>query len=63
MQKSWIDVASREELISERDECFKKIGEIWSDPNSAMARNRFDLHDQQVIMIRRIDAILGEGVA
>lgn len=59
----WVSTAPGWQLEAERKACLKRIEDLWSDPDLSLARDRYDRHDAQVDLIRRIDARLNADAA
>ena len=57
--EDWVDTADAWQLEAEKKAALKRISDLWSDPDASLARDRYEQHDAQVDLIRRIDARLG----
>lgn len=60
LEQDWVATAECWQLKAERMACEKRIDDLWTDPDLSLSRNRYDIHDANINLIRRIDARLAE---
>lgn len=61
--ENWVDTASTWELEAEKKAAIKRISDLWADPDMSLARDRYERHDRQIDLIRRIDERLAGAAA
>lgn len=59
-QLSDLQLVSVWELEAEKKAAFKRIADLWADPDMSLSRDRYARHDKEIDLIRRIDVQLSE---